>query len=175
MALQLLLKIFDAIVAPKRARKSSLAPFAKKRAVRRAATRSDPELANRWHALRADYFPTQPEIDDYHVAWSSRRQKRVLACCHLRKREVRVARELQEVQAAEWLDPILYHEMCHAALGLSLTKRRGKIPWHGREFKALVCRHPGTTPLERWIKEGGWSALVRRDRARRAAHARRTR
>ncbi len=130
------------------------------------ARESDPLLYSAWVRLRQQYFPTRPDIDEYQVVWSARRQRRTLASCTLERRKVRVARELNCPDFACWLEPLLYHEMCHAYLGL--------MPGgcHGPAFKALERRHPSVQALNSWIKSGGWLTAVRQDRGRRAHAAR---
>jgi hypothetical protein len=140
----------------------------KKQRITVRSRESDAALKELWISLRLEYFPNQAELDNYLIVWSRRRQKRVLACCHIQRQEVRVATELKFQEHFEWLSPLLYHEMCHAALGASIPKRNGKRPWHGRDFKALVARHPRTHALETWIREGGWSKAVRSARAKNA-------
>lgn len=135
---------------------------------RRGAPANDPHLHALWLDLRRAYFPERPDIDGYTVGWSSRGQKRVLATCFPTKLVVKVARELQDPAHAEWLAPLLYHEMCHAYLG-KVAHANGRLMWHGPEFRALERRHPESPKLDRWIKTGGWSKAVRSDRARRAA------
>jgi len=168
MPLQLLLRMFDLLRPPKRVVRAK--STVTKQVLRKR--HNDPALRALWLQLRLEYFPFQPEIDAYTVYWSSRRQKRVLACCNIRRREVKVAKELSSDAASRWLRPILYHEMCHAALGLSLKRKKGKMPWHGQEFKELVVRHPETDLLETWIKTGGWASAVRSERSRAAAKKR---
>ena len=128
-----------------------------------------------WRALHSQYFPEAAEVDQYTVCWSTRRQRRVLASCHIEQREVHVAKELSTPAYQRWLAPVLYHEMCHAVLGAGVSRKRGKRAWHGKEFKTLVRRHPLTHELETWIKNGGWTSAVRSDRARAAAAQRRRR
>jgi hypothetical protein len=85
-----------------------------------------------------------------------------------------VARELHDVEYASWLEPLLYHEMCHAVLGSTLHAS-GNRSWHGKEFKALERRHPGSKDLNAWMKSGGWAKAVRRDRGKRSWETRRLR
>lgn len=134
---------------------------------------SDPTLVALWLDLRREYFPERPDIDSYRIVWSERGQKRVLATCFPMKKTVKVARELRDPVHAEWLRPLLYHEMCHAYLG-KVANANGRMMWHGPEFRALERRHPESARLDRWIKSGGWSKAVRSDRARRAAAKRRS-
>lgn len=129
----------------------------------RRLNESDPLLRAIWLQLRENYFPDRPDIDDYLVVWSRRRQRRTLASCSTDQRKVRVARELNTPLCAGWLDPLLYHEMCHAYLGSS-----GTGGCHNRAFKALEQRHPLIPSLDAWIKAGGWLRAVRGERARSA-------
>ena len=143
---------------PLKVRRSSRARLPK------APPLSDESLYKLWSDLQREYFPDRADILEYTVHWSPRRQKRVLASVHLRRRLVRVARELRHESCIEWLAPVLYHEMCHAALGTELSRAGKKTPWHGKEFKNLVSLHPLTTSLDSWIKNGGWHTAIRRER-----------
>jgi len=138
----------------------------------RTAPLSDPSLHQLWCQVRAEYFPGRAEIDEYRVIWSSRRQRRTLASCHMKKRRVNVAKELRDATCQHWLEPILYHEMCHAVLGTDPGYYRGKRAWHGPEFRKLEHLHPQIRALDEWIKIGGWAQAVRRDRAKQAATTR---
>jgi hypothetical protein len=144
-----------------------------RRALRRrgkVATRkaSDPFLLTVWRQLRAEFFPDRADLDDYSIYWSSRPQKRVLASCNIRRRRVVVARELFESAACQWISPVVFHEMCHAVLGESVTSASGRRSWHGREFRALEALHPDIPALNMWITSGGWSMAVRSYRAKMA-------
>lgn len=134
----------------------------------RVGLRSDPALSAIWNDLLQKYFPERGDLKSYTVGWSNRSQKRVLASCSPRQRRVRVARELKYPQYQEWLEPLLYHELCHAVIGEQVVRHAGKRCWHGAEFKALEKRHPKTEQLNLWIGSGGWRAAVRSDRAKRA-------
>ena len=112
------------------------------------------------------YFPEHPELGQYRVDWSTRRQLRTLASCSLKRKKVLVAKELNDARYALWLDPLLFHEMCHAVLGTGLKRGQGRTAWHGREFRALERRHPGTQGLQQWIESGGWRRAVRSARAK---------
>lgn len=137
---------------------------------------SDQRLKNLWRELRLAYFPDRPDLDRYVISWSSRRQRRVLGSCSVERAQVRIARELDHPECADWLSPLIYHEMCHAALGQAVGRYRGgKRAWHGPEFRKLERRHPNIAGLDRWIREGGWARAVRVDRARSAARARQRR
>ncbi len=125
-------------------------------------------LQELWVRVRAQYFPVTPELDEFRVCWSPRRQKRVLASCFLSKKLIRVAREMGEPRGAEYLEPLLYHEMCHAYLGVSGELGKKRWSFHGKEFRELEKRHPGCTELNQWIKTGGWSKAVRSARSREA-------
>ncbi|MCB0310094.1 MAG: SprT-like domain-containing protein [Bdellovibrionales bacterium] len=119
-------------------------------------------------ALRNSYFPERTDLDAYQVSWSKRRQKRTLASVNIEKKRVNVARELNDIRYAVWLEPLLYHEMCHAVLGEGVRRSNGGYAWHGPEFKSLEKRHPEIKSLDQWIKAGGWQRAVRSDRSRRA-------
>jgi hypothetical protein len=137
-----------------------------------AAPKSDGDLYNLWVQLREEYFPAEEELDRYHVFWSSRRQRRVLASCNNKKKQVRVAQELSCAEYRQWLTPLLFHEMCHAVLGRKVSTRGSKHLWHGPEFKDLARRHPLTGDLHHWIRSGGWQAAVRSARSKAAARRR---
>lgn len=136
---------------------------------RRRTVQSDEFLFTVWTNLRQEFFPDCLELDSYVVAWANRPQKRVLASCNIKARRVNVARELFEPAASRWIAPVLYHEMCHAAIGMSVqTSASGKRMWHGREFRQLEARHPDIAAMNAWIASGGWAMAVRSYRARRA-------
>jgi len=128
---------------------------------------NDPFLKNQWISIRKEYFPNQAQLDNYTVYWSNRNQIRTLASCNIHQKKIRVARELNYPKYNQFLEPLLYHEMCHASLGFSIKNQKGKTAWHGKEFKALENRHPKIKDLDIWIKSGGWSTAVRSDRTKR--------
>lgn len=130
-----------------------------------------PQLTVLWAALIRHYFPDRTDLLEYSLHWSLRRQKRTLASCNIVRHKVLVAQELKHPDYERFLPALLYHELCHAVLGLSI-RSNGKTPWHGREFKALECRHPEIEHLNNWIKTGGWRQAVRRHRGRSSAQAR---
>jgi hypothetical protein len=143
-------------------------PAPKPRA-RRHVARSDEFLFGVWVNLRQEFFPECAELDSYVVAWASRPQKRVLASCNITARRVNVARELFEPAASRWIAPVLYHEMCHAAIGMAVqTSTSGKRMWHGTEFRRLEALHPDIPAMNAWIQSGGWAMAVRSYRSRRA-------
>ena len=136
----------------------------KKRAAK--AICNDPELKSIWDSVQSDYFPDRVDLKEYKVLWSTRRQKRVLASVSLKQKKVRVAKELKDPLLKEFLDPLLYHEMCHAVLGDQVGKMNGKNAWHGPKFKKLEQAHPRMKFLEAWIKSGGWAKAVRVSRGK---------
>lgn len=127
---------------------------------------SDPFLLAVWRQLRGEFFPERADLDNYTIYWSTRPQKRVLASCNIRRRRVVVARELYEPAACQWISPVVFHEMCHAVLGESVTTSSGRRLWHGREFRALEALHPDIPALNLWITSGGWTMAVRSYRAK---------
>lgn len=135
---------------------------------------SDPQLFETWSRIALQFFPARPDLLQYTVYWTSRPQRRTLASCNFKRRRVCVARELRREDCAEWLEPLLYHEMCHAVLGDSIGRQGDRRAWHGPQFKALERLHPRISDLDRWIRSGGWSHIVRSDRARSAARKRRS-
>lgn len=126
------------------------------------------QLTTLWHSVAETHFPDAKHLSSYTIGWSTRRQKRTLASCCIERQMVRVARELNYPELHCWLEPLIYHEMCHAVLGHTVPIRNRKRCWHGPEFKQLERRHPGIAQLDNWIKSGGWAKAVRSDRARRA-------
>ncbi len=126
----------------------------------------DQRLTTEWLSLRKTYFPERLDLDLYTICWSKKRQKRTLASCNIRKKLVNVAKEMSHPKALEYLPALLYHEMCHAALGEGIEVRRGKRMWHGDSFKRLEARHPGILELKKWMRAGGWHHVVLSERAR---------
>ena len=142
---------------------------------RRRVSQSDPILHEQWCQIRKSFFPELTDLDSYVVAWSNRPQKRVLASCNIHRRRILVAKELNQESVSCWLEPILYHEMCHAVIGHGVAlSRSGKRQWHGAEFKALEARHPNIVALDEWIKSGGWARAVRSSRSKEAWRRRRS-
>lgn len=140
----------------------------KARASSSRAVKSEPvELRVIWNRLMQDYFSEVHHLSEYSIKWSSRKQKRTLATCNISKKVVTVARELQPQAYQCWLEPLIYHEMCHAVLDRQVPVRHGKRMWHGREFRSLERRHPQVMALNNWIRTGGFGSAVRGDRTRR--------
>ena len=135
---------------------------------KRTRALDDPLLKGIWLDLRREWFPERADLDEYTVCWSKRRQKRTLASCNIETKKVNVASELNYDHLLHWLDPLLYHEMCHAYLGKSVYSQHSRSAWHGKEFKALERRHPQMADFDLWLKSGGWTKAVRSDRAKRA-------
>ncbi len=121
-----------------------------------------------WSRLSHGYFAQHAKLLRYDIRWSVRAQKRTLATCHLRKSVVIVARELNYPEHHLWLEPLLYHEMCHAVIGIPKQEPNKRRSWHGKSFRELEHRHPHMRAFDRWVKSGGWEKAVRSDRARRA-------
>ncbi len=139
------------------------------RAPRISVTKSEPELLKIWDKLKQEYFPTHQELNKYQIAWSTRAQKRTLASCNIQYKRVVVARELNYPNYQQWLEPLIYHEMCHAVIGFNVKKNRKGRAWHGAEFKNLERQHPQMAEFDLWAKSGGWLTAVRSDRGRRVA------
>ncbi len=110
-----------------------------------------------WNRLQADYFADRIDLLSYDVRWSGWHQKRTLASCNVSRRRVVVAPQLSKAELSEWLEPVLYHEMCHAAIGNQVERRGGKRLVHGPQFIELANRHPATQKLTEWLKSGGWA------------------
>ena len=137
--------------------------FTKKRTPKAA---SGQRLLELWNKLRIEYFPEREDLDNYSVCWSRRRQLRTLASCCSEKRKINVAKELHYIEYEQWLPPLLFHEMCHAALGTETRNAKGQRVHHGKAFRNLERRHPLSVSLDRWIKSGGWLHAVRSHRAK---------
>lgn len=120
--------------------------------------RGEKLLKSIWRETRQRWFPSRPDLDSYQMRWSARKQKRTLASCNLHDRRVVVARELNYPEYFCWLEPLLYHEMCHAFL---------ESRFHDKRFYAVERRHPGIRAFDAWINAGGWARAVRSDRAKR--------
>ncbi len=128
---------------------------------RNSTANSNEELKLIWHQLQSAYFPEREDILDYAIVWSNRRHTRTLATCNVQSRRVRVAAAMKLPETQAYLPALVYHEMCHAILGV--PERRGKRRViHGREFKSLERRHPGIAQLNHWIARGGWYQAVKR-------------
>lgn len=121
-----------------------------------------------WRQLQQIWFPDFPELNQFRVTWSKRKQKRTLAVCYTEQKKVTVARELNYPVHQVWIKPLLYHEMCHAVLGDAVSSDGRGRAWHGPEFKALEQRFPLTPLFKQWIDAGGWQKAIRSDRAKRA-------
>lgn len=133
----------------------------------------DTGLSAGWARLIDQYFPQRQDLKDYEVSWSRRRQRRTLGSCNISGRKVRIAKELNHPEFACWVEPVLYHELCHAVLGTAVRSHCGKRAWHGAEFKSLEARHPQSAALAYWMRNGGWQRAVRSRAARTAGRGRR--
>ncbi len=134
---------------------------------------SDSALKQRWDSLIESYFPERRDLKEYEVSWSRRRQRRTLGSCNMSKRRVRMAAELNHPDFERWIEPVLYHELCHAVLGTEVFSHCGKRAWHGQAFRQLEARHPDTAALDTWMRTGGWASAVRSARSRAMWKARR--
>lgn len=119
------------------------------------------ELHDLWKKIRVEYFPEHNEIDNYRVLWSKRKHSSCLASCNYQRKKVIVADVMSQDECYEYLEPLLYHEMCHAVLGKPAVVN-GRRVMHGREFKALERRHPQIKKLDAWLKTGGWNRAVKK-------------
>ncbi len=122
---------------------------------------SSADLAEIWNRLVDEYFPEQEILKSYKLLWATKIQTRCLASCNIDKKIVRVAPSMKLYEARYFLEPLLYHELCHAVEGIKVVNGRRKI--HTREFKALERRHPKIPLLDLWIQNGGWNQVVRKD------------
>lgn len=146
------------------------------RSLKARPERNDDVLHEQWCIIRRHFFPDLHELDTYTVRWAPRPQKRVLASCNIHRRRILVAQELSDASTSQWLEPILYHEMCHAVIGHGVAlSSSGKRQWHGKEFKELEARHPKIKALDHWIKSGGWAKAVRSHRSKVAWRTRKQR
>lgn len=141
-------------------------PRKRARTKTREAGVSAPELLPIWCALVDRYFPGREDLKTYHVAWARRRQRRTLGSCNMTGKKVRIAKELNTPEYARWVEAVLYHELCHAVLGVVARSECGKRAWHGKDFRALEARHPDSAALDTWMKSGGWAHAVRSARSR---------
>jgi hypothetical protein len=123
-------------------------------------------LVESWKSLQQRYFPDRLDLLDYQLCWSKQVQTRCLASCSTEKRRILVANAFRDFDTGDFLEPLLYHEMCHAVLGKPRVGKKGRRILHGREFKELEKRHPKIPALDAWIEEGGWSKLVRKAKRR---------
>lgn len=140
-------------------------PARRRRTKGRSRVKSDIELGEAdskllfpiWVRLQESYFADRIDLLSYEVRWSTWQQKRTLASCNVSRRRVVVAPQLRQAEMIEWLEPVLYHEMCHAAIGHDIERRGGKRLVHGPQFNELVARHPKTVALTEWLQNGGWT------------------
>ncbi len=119
-------------------------------------------LCDLWTSIRMQYFPDREDLDDYKVVWSGRRQTSSLASCNVERKRVQVAAAMKRPESIPFLEPLLYHEMCHAFLGQPKIVNGRRI-MHGKDFKDLEKKHPGIAELDQWIKAGGWKDAVQQE------------
>jgi hypothetical protein len=127
------------------------------------------KLLSIWDDLVDTYFPFEQELKNYKVVWSGRVQTRCLASCNIQKKIVRVAPAMRLSESEPYLEPLLYHELCHAVVGIKIIRGRRKI--HTPEFKDLERQHPQIALLDAWIRSGGWTKAVRKEKRTRFAPA----
>lgn len=111
------------------------------------------------------YFPHIPELLIYQIKWSEKKQKRTLASCNIYKKIINVSNCLNYPEYFHLLPPLIYHEICHAVVGVKVGNRGRRII-HGADFKKLERAHPDMHLLEEFIKTGGWAKAVRSHRAK---------
>ena len=119
-----------------------------------------PDLNAIWRRLSEAYFPNHESLQEFSVVWSTRKHRNTLASCSIEAKRILVAGAMAELRARPFLEPLLYHEMCHAALGKP-EKVNGRRVIHGSAFKELELLHPGIADLDMWILSGGWHSTVR--------------
>ncbi len=132
----------------------------KKPRIKHANKISDPRLLAIWVDLANRFFSAQSDLLNYKICWSNRKQKRVLGSCSIERQTVTIASAMNSERAEPHLEALLYHEMCHAVVGIKRSASGRRII-HGKAFHELESRHPGIKLLDIWIKNGGWSSAVR--------------
>ena len=113
-----------------------------------------------WIDLVRKHFQERVDLNSYKVVWSNRSQKRVLASCNIEKKIVRVAPAMRLAESQPYLEALIYHELCHAVVGIGIKNGRRDI--HSKSFKELENQHPGIKLLDIWIKQGGWVNAVKK-------------
>lgn len=121
---------------------------------------TSPELDLILKNLIYSYFPERLDLLNYKISWSKRAQKRVLASCNIEKRRIRVAPAMNLPESQKFLEALIYHELCHAVVGIGYKNGRRDI--HSQSFKSIEKLHPGIIDLDKWIKDGGWINAVRK-------------
>lgn len=123
-------------------------------------------LEDTWRCLAAEFFPGNFDLlISYTVRWASRPQVTTLASCNVERRRVLVAPAMRMDVCKPHLPALLYHEMCHAVLGIpEVVNGRRRV--HTRDFRLLEARHPGIKSMDRWIKCGEWRAAAKLHRRR---------
>lgn len=118
------------------------------------------ELYRIWTELQKKHFPDIPDLLSFKLVWSNRHQSRCLASINLQKKVVRVAPAMKLKESYYFLSPLLYHEMCHAIVGIKVERGRRKM--HTKEFKILESKNPDIFILNQWIDSGGWKKATRK-------------
>lgn len=118
------------------------------------------DLCDTWRKLQEQFFPTRTDLCSYKLHWARRRSIRCLASCMLGASRVSVNPVFKRPDLKHLLEPLLFHEMCHAFLGKPKIKN-GRAVYHGKEFRALERQHPLIANLNAWIKNGHWETAAR--------------
>lgn len=126
-----------------------------------AESPSERSLSDIWRALHEKFFAEHAVLKEYKLTWSTRKHRRTLASCNVARKRISVAPVMKLPEAAQHLEALLFHEMCHAVLGKP-KRVNGRRQIHGREFKLLERLHPEIPALDRWIASGGWYAAARK-------------
>ncbi len=117
-------------------------------------------LVTIWGKLENEYFPGDKNLSIYSITWAKRYSKRNLAYCDYQKKRVVVSPVMNNIKLLHMLEPLIYHEMCHAKLG-EPKRVRGRYIYHGKDFHKLEALHPFIKEFNDWIHNGGWANAKR--------------
>lgn len=115
-----------------------------------------------WNNLLKKHFPDRLDLKKYRLVWSKRRRTASLASCNTEKKRILIAQVMKQKECLPYLEALVYHEMCHAALGKPKVVH-GRRSIHGKDFHKLERKHLGIKFLNKWIKAGGWRAAVKKE------------